>query len=45
MRVVKAGREGGLYGDAIFCRRIGDSDLSVFHQPERCYWPKASSLS
>jgi len=37
MRVVKAGMEGDLYGDAIFCRRIGDFDFSVFHQPERHY--------
>jgi len=45
MRVAKAGMEGGPYGDAIFCRCIDDFDLSMFHQPERCYWPKASSLS
>jgi hypothetical protein len=45
MRVVKPGMEGGPYGDVSVCRRIGDSDFSVFHQPGRCYRPEASSLS
>jgi hypothetical protein len=45
MRVVEAGVTGGPYGDAIFCRRISDFDLSMFHQPERCDWPEALSLS
>jgi hypothetical protein len=37
MRVVKAGMEGGPYGDVIFCRRIGDFDFSMFHRHRRSY--------
>ena len=39
------GMEGGPYGDAIFCRRIGDFDLSMFDEFGRYYWPEAPSLS